>query len=153
MPEAMVGGVIGSVFSVGAGLLSGDRGNSLWVDAGSGFATGFVIGLTDGASLLAAGGTADVLAVSGARSLFSGAVEADRQLINNCGNSVNWGGVAAASTGSLLGDWFGNQIKISNAINGEESLMAEQANSAWLSSLFGNYAGIISDDASKKNGK
>jgi RHS repeat-associated protein len=150
VPEAILGGLIGAAYNVGAGLLSGDC--NLWADAGAGFLTGFTIGLTDGASLLAAGGLADVAAVSGARGLFASGIDAARQLVNSDGSDVNWWEVGAAGVGSVTGDWFGSQIKNANALSGvAANPMGEQAAGAWLGGLVGASGGAVADEAEKES--
>ena len=157
IPEAIVAGLIGAAYNVGVGLLSGDCRNQLWADAGAGFATGFVIGLTDGASLLAGagafveGGALDTAAVSGARALFSSGMDATRQLVNSDGASVNWWGVGAAGVGSVAGDWMGAQVSAANALSGQSrSLMQEQVSGAWLGGLVGGSGGAVADEAQKE---
>ena len=138
VPEAIVAGVIGAVYNVGAGLISGDRGNKLWVDAAAGFGTGFVIGLTDGASLLAAS----------ARAGFSVAVDADRQLINSGGSDVNWWSASAAGIGSVAADWLGQAIARASLLGAmDASRMTEQAAGGWLGGLVGGYGGVIGDSS------
>ncbi|WP_369148850.1 RHS repeat-associated core domain-containing protein [Burkholderia pseudomallei] len=157
LPEAVVAGLIGAAFNVGAGLLSGDCGNQLWVDAGAGFLTGFAIGLTDGASLLsgagmfAKGSMLDIAAVSGGRGLFSSGVEATRQLINSGGTDVNWWGVGAAGAGGVAGDWMGAQVGAANELSGlGRSLMQEQGYGGWFGGLVGAAGGFASDAAEKE---
>jgi RHS repeat-associated protein len=150
VPEAIVAGLIGAAWNVGSGLLSGDCGKKLWVDAGAGFLTGFAIGLTDGASLLASGGLMDTAAVAGARALFASGVEADRQLANSGGSNVNWWGVAAAGIGSGAGDWMGSQVASANNASGlARSLIQEQANAGWFGGMIGAFGGAASTEAQK----
>jgi hypothetical protein len=132
-------------------LLPGDCGKQLWADAGAGFLTGFAMGLTDGASLIAGGGLMDAAAVSGARGLFSFRVEATRQLMNNGGSHVNWWRVGAAGLGSGAGEWMGSQVGAANALAGQgRSLMQEQAAGGWFGGLVGAFGGDLLDAAEKE---
>lgn len=113
--------------------------------------TGFVIGLTDGASLIpeaSAFADLDGLAVSAARAGYSSGMEATRQMVNNGGTDVDWGAVGAAGAGSFAGDWMGSQVGSANAASGlERNLMQEQAAGGWFGGLTGGYAGYISGAA------
>lgn len=136
VPEALVGGVVGGLWGTVSGYLSGDRGATLRVDAAAGFTTGFVIGLTDGASLIAAGGLADTLAVSGTRAGFSAAVEANRQLINNNGSNVDWVSAALAAIGSGVSDYIGGASQAANRLSGV-------ARTPYMEQMAGNALGGI----------
>jgi RHS repeat-associated protein len=104
IPEAIIGGVIGTGFGLISGYISGDRGSQLLEDAIAGGSTGLLIGLTDGLSLAATPGLA-VAGKAGIGAVIGSGMEAVRQ-ISNYGCITSYtdvgvaGGVGAVGAGA-----------------------------------------------------
>ena len=104
--EAAVGGVLGAIWGGASGYIEGDRGSALWRDIAVDGATGALIGLTDGASLLESEAL-NAAAGAALQTGIAGAGEAGRQFLN-CGKVTSWGDVAAsAAIGGVGGDALG----------------------------------------------
>ena len=104
--EAIVGGAVGMAWGAFNGYIEGDRGSALARDILADGATGALIGLTDGASLLESEAL-NAAAGAALRTGIAGAGEAGRQFLN-CGKVTSWGDVAAsAAIGGVGGDALG----------------------------------------------
>lgn len=104
IPEAIIGGVIGTGFGLITGYISGDRGSQLFEDAIAGGSSGLLIGLTDGLSLAASPAIA-LAGKAGIGAVIGSGLEATRQLSNyGCISSYTdigvAGGLGALSAGT-----------------------------------------------------
>lgn len=107
--EALVGGGVGAVYGLANGLLSGDSGQKLATDVAMGIGAGFLVGLTDGASLFM-GGAAEAAAGIAARGAINVGAEAARQKLND-GCVHDSVALALAALGSFGADGLEGGIK------------------------------------------
>jgi RHS repeat-associated protein len=123
---ALVGTAIGGAFGYINGRLSGDTGDQLLEDIGTGAAIGFVGGLSNGLSFAAGfAGTATWGEVAGGvvlRALFAADMEGMRQA-NNYGCVTSFRDVGLSGLFSVAGDFIGDYFGAGKQFEG----MSEQA--------------------------
>lgn len=140
IPEAIIGGVIGTGFGLITGYISGDRGSQLLEDAVAGGATGLLIGLTDGLSLAASPGLA-VAGKAGIGAVIGSGLEATRQL-SNYGCITSYGDIGLAGALGSIGAGAG-----SSALQAAGMTPLEGAPSYLLSGLSGMTGGVVQTQA------